>query len=73
MNTENKLKYWRDVSFKNTVQHPSGRQMSMPPSDPDYAQWKLSPGMKAEMDVVNKGILGQVGADFTMQGYRICW
>lgn len=68
------LKFCRDVSFKNTIDHPeSGQRFSSPPNQPDYDQWSVSPGMKHELDLVKKGIYGREGDDMSIETYRLCW
>lgn len=71
--TENELKVARDVSFQNTTMHSSGQLISMPPDEPDYAQWKLSQRMKDELGLVYEGIFGKKGREFCLENYRICW
>jgi hypothetical protein len=71
--TENELKVARDVSFQNTTMHSSGQLISMPPDEPDYAQWELSQRMKDELGLVCEGIFGEKGREFYLQNYRICW
>ena len=73
-NTANQLKFYRDVSFTNTIYHEASRQsISMPPIKHDYAQWELSPGMQKEVKLVSQGIYGEKGKDWRLENYRICW
>ena len=72
-NTENELKFWKDISFKNTVKHESGRMISMPPDAPLYNQWELSKIMKDEVERVKEGIFGKHGAHLAIDDWRICW
>ena len=72
-NAENELKFARDVSFVNTVKHPSGEIISMPPSEPEYGQWMVSDMIKTELDLVREGIYGKQAKDLTLENYRICW
>jgi sarcosine oxidase/L-pipecolate oxidase len=72
-NAENQLKFARDVSFTNTVEHSSGRLISMPPDEPYYAQWNLSQRMKDELDQVREGIFGKNSSKSFFENYRICW
>jgi hypothetical protein len=53
--------------------HSSGQLISMPPDEPDYAQWKLSQQMKDELGLVCEGIFGKKGGEFRLENYRICW
>jgi len=69
---ENYLKFWMDKPFKNTQRHFSGRDISMPPNEPDYAQWNLSETLKDEVEAVTRAIFGE-GKNFTIEEYRICW
>jgi hypothetical protein len=72
-NPEKELKLWRDVPFKNTVKHSSGRLISMPPEKPDYGQWDVSSAMKAEIGEVSKAVFGRKIEAFPIGDYRICW
>ena len=73
-NAENQLKFYRDVSFTNTIFHEaSGQNISAPPSQHDYAQWELSPGMKQEVGLVSKGIYGEKSKSWELEKFRICW
>ncbi|KAI0143780.1 sarcosine oxidase-like protein [Xylariaceae sp. FL1272] len=73
-NSENRVKFTRDVSFTNTIRHErSGQNVSVPPDGNDYDQWQLSPGMKRELRQVCHGIYGSVSDDWELKDYRICW
>lgn len=72
-NPENELKFWRDVSFRNTVHHHSGQNISMPPTDPDYGQWEVPKTLRDELDSVTKAIFGGASQDFHITNYRMCW
>jgi sarcosine oxidase / L-pipecolate oxidase len=67
--TEEKLgeytvKFCRDESYRNTCKHEaSGQSFSMPPDEPDQAQRAPSEGLKAMLEVVKKGILGEKAKD----------
>ncbi|KAK9769255.1 putative FAD dependent oxidoreductase domain-containing protein [Seiridium cardinale] len=73
-NPENQIKFYRDVSFTNTILHEAaGQNISVPPNRADYDQWNLSPGMKTEVGLTVKGIYGDKSADWKFTDYRICW
>ncbi|PVH74801.1 sarcosine oxidase [Cadophora sp. DSE1049] len=73
-NAANQLKFWRDVSFMNTVHHEvSGENISMPPDQADYAQWEVTPGMKRELQAVCKGAFGDKAKNWDLHKFRICW
>lgn len=68
------VKFCRDESFKNVVTHEnSGLSFSMPPDEPDHGQWKASPGLRARLDTVMKGLLGEKAKDVHIDTYRVCW
>lgn len=72
-NPENELKFWRDVPFKNTVKHHSGRLISMPPDGQHQGQWNVSPAMRSEVEAVGKGVFGALVKTYQIQEHRICW
>ncbi|KAH8810703.1 sarcosine oxidase-like protein [Xylogone sp. PMI_703] len=68
------VKFCRDESYKNTCYHAaSGQSFSMPPSEPGEAQRSPSAGLKAQLDVVKKGILGPKADEIVIDEYRVCW
>ncbi|KAI1080607.1 FAD dependent oxidoreductase [Whalleya microplaca] len=72
--TEDKLmKWWGQTIFKNTETLPSGRQISVPPASPDYAQWKVSDTLKEDINFANKTTFGDRGKDWKIKDHRICW
>lgn len=68
------VKFCRDESYKNTCKHDaSGQSFSMPPAQPDQAQWSPNGGLKARLETVKRGILGENAKDVQIDEYRICW
>jgi sarcosine oxidase / L-pipecolate oxidase len=68
------LKFCRDETFKNTCKHEaSGQLISMPPDQPDQAQRSPSEGLKARLDVVTRGLLGERSKNIRFNTYRVCW
>ena len=45
----------------------------MPPTDPDYGQWKVPKTLRDELDGVTKAIFGGASQDFHITNYRMCW
>ncbi|KAM7222023.1 FAD dependent oxidoreductase [Rhypophila decipiens] len=66
------LKFWSDMTYKNTVQHPSGRTMSMPPAGEDNNQWAVPEAMSRELEEAAIGILGP-DSGITLCDFRVCW
>ena len=68
------LKFIRGVTFRNTSVHPKlGQPLSAPPEGSDYNQWSPSDGLKAELELVRKGIYGGLTTDIPFETYRVCW
>ena len=68
------VKFCRDESYKNTCKHEaSGQFFSMPPAEPDQAQRCPNEGLKARLEIVKRGILGEKAKDVHINEYRICW
>ena len=72
-NVENELKFARDVSFTNTVEHASGLRISMPPDEPLYSQWDVPQSLKDELETVSQGIFGKEVDKLELENHRICW
>ncbi|KAL8671849.1 MAG: hypothetical protein Q9168_003665 [Polycauliona sp. 1 TL-2023] len=72
-NSDHELKFWRDISFRNTVQHHCGEAISMPPVEPEYGQWNVPKKLRNELDSVAKAIFGDTLQDFSLIKHRICW
>ncbi|KFA69532.1 hypothetical protein S40285_07268 [Stachybotrys chlorohalonatus IBT 40285] len=71
---ENRLKFYRDQSFANTILHEASQQnVSVPPDQTDYDQWTLSAGMKEEISRTVEGIFGNKSTTWEITDYRICW
>ncbi|KAF2174959.1 sarcosine oxidase-like protein [Zopfia rhizophila CBS 207.26] len=64
----NELKFWRDVTFRNTIRHEYGQLISVP----DHEQ-SPSPLMKAEVNMVKKSVYGRRANFIELENYRICW
>ncbi|KAF2204246.1 FAD dependent oxidoreductase [Delitschia confertaspora ATCC 74209] len=62
------LKFWVDIPFRNTVKLDDGRMIS----SPKYKQ-QPSQAMKDELDSVKFAIYGEKGRHLTLESYRICW
>jgi hypothetical protein len=45
----------------------------MPPPEADYAQWKVAPRLKQDIDHANHVFYGKKGKDWKFETYRICW
>ncbi|KAF2010686.1 FAD dependent oxidoreductase [Aaosphaeria arxii CBS 175.79] len=69
---DRELKWWGQKIFKNT-QNILGRQISAPPNEPDYAQWKVSGPLKQDIAHANNVFYGKNGANWKMEKHRICW
>lgn len=70
---DRELKWWGETIFKNTREILPGRHISMPPSDPDYAQWKVSKKLKEDIAYSKEVFYGDTGAHWKMDKHRICW
>jgi len=70
---DKELKWWGQTIFKNTREILPGRYISMPPAEPDYAQWKVSGKLKEDIDYANHVFYGKKGANWKMEKHRICW
>lgn len=69
---DRELKWWGQKIFKNT-QNILGRQISAPPPQADYAQWKVSNPLKQDISYANHVFYGKNGASWKMEKHRICW
>ncbi|KPM41237.1 hypothetical protein AK830_g5306 [Neonectria ditissima] len=67
------VKFWGQHIFKNTQQHPSGLQFSMPPQKADYGQWDVPESLKDDVRFANTVIFAEQGDKFPMDQFRICW
>ncbi|KAK3719092.1 hypothetical protein LTR37_004656 [Vermiconidia calcicola] len=70
---DKELKWWGQTIFTNTREVLPGRSISMPPPEPDYAQWKVPPKLKEDIDHANQVFYGRKGEGWKMDKYRICW
>ncbi|KAF2645713.1 FAD dependent oxidoreductase [Massarina eburnea CBS 473.64] len=69
---DRELKWWGQKIFKNT-QSILGKQISAPPSKPDYDQWKVPNKLKQDIAYANNVFYGKNGASWKMEKHRICW
>jgi sarcosine oxidase / L-pipecolate oxidase len=66
-NSNPQLKFWRDVSFMNTVHHAASEQdISMPPDQADYCQWEVMSGLKKDIQGVSKSGFGEKCRDLVL-------
>ena len=70
---DREIKWWSQTIFKNTREVVPGRQISMPPPQPDYAQWHVPQKLKDGIDHANKVFYGTRGAHWKIEKHRICW
>ncbi|KAK7428222.1 hypothetical protein QQZ08_005288 [Neonectria magnoliae] len=70
---DKELKWWGQTIFKNTREVLPGRFISMPPPEPDYAQWKVSGRLKEDIRHANHVFYGRKGAHWKLEKHRICW
>ncbi|KAF7510856.1 hypothetical protein GJ744_005956 [Endocarpon pusillum] len=70
---DRELKWWGQTIFKNTRQVLPGRHISIPPPEPDYAQWYVPGRLKEDIHYANKVFYGKKGANWKLEKYRICW
>ncbi|APA15915.1 hypothetical protein sscle_15g106850 [Sclerotinia sclerotiorum 1980 UF-70] len=68
------LKFYVDVTLKNTRLHESsGYMISAPPNESDQAQNNFLKSLQEECDRVMKGIFGKIAEDFKFDSFRMCW
>ncbi|KAH7399721.1 FAD dependent oxidoreductase [Cadophora sp. MPI-SDFR-AT-0126] len=70
---ERELKWWGQTIFKNTQEVLPGRHISMPPPEPDYAQWAVPRRLKEDIRYANDVFYGSKGANWKLEKHRICW
>ena len=76
---EGQMKFIRDVTWKNTVEHKkSGQLLSVPITTPTRSQWThpqdIPIGLREEIDTVVKGIYGEEeGTRLIPKTLRMCW
>ncbi|KAG8531732.1 uncharacterized protein KY384_003364 [Bacidia gigantensis] len=66
------LKYWRDVSVRNSIKHASGQVFSAPPDKPLYDQWEVPQTLKDEVRYVSESLFGK-REDLKISNHRLCW
>lgn len=68
------LKFYVDVTLKNTRLHESsGYMISAPSNESDQAQNNFLKSLQEECDRVMKGIFGKIAEDFKFDSFRMCW
>jgi hypothetical protein len=71
---ENAFKYWGQVKFRNTTEHPVMKiPISMPPTEPDYNMWDVPPTLKEDVRWAPKSLLGNKEFGRGLEEFRICW
>jgi glycine/D-amino acid oxidase-like deaminating enzyme len=70
---DRELKWWGQTIFKNTREVLPGRHISMPPPEPDYAQWNVPEKLREDIRHANHVFYGKKSADWKMEKHRICW
>ncbi|KAG4025174.1 hypothetical protein MFRU_064g00110 [Monilinia fructicola] len=67
------LKFYVDVSLKNTTRHEqSGHMISNPPNETDQAQHTVPKSLEEECHRVMKGIYGKISEGFKFDSFRLC-
>jgi len=70
----NSLKYWGQIIFRNTVEHPiTGLPLSMPPIQSEYGQWDVPLALKDDVRQAPKSIFGKKDFSRDLEKFRICW
>ncbi|KUJ14545.1 FAD dependent oxidoreductase [Mollisia scopiformis] len=70
----NAFKYWGQVIFRNTVEHPITKEsLSMPPSGPNYNQWDVPLALKEDVRGGPRSVLGNKNLSDRFEEFRICW
>ncbi|KAL2813453.1 FAD dependent oxidoreductase [Aspergillus granulosus] len=70
---EKQLKWWGRTIFSNTQEVLPGRFVSAPPTDQDYAQWKVSRKLQDDVRYSARMFYGAPTATWEMEKFRICW
>lgn len=76
--SNDQMKWIRDVSWKNTVDHSeSGQSFSVPLTSPAGSQWSspkdIPLGLRQEIETVIKGMYGDDVRDLMPNTLRMCW
>lgn len=66
------LKFWSDITYKNTIHHPSRRVISAPPVGEGNNQWIVPEAISRELEDAAVGILGP-DSGITLCDFRVCW
>ena len=61
------------MTYKNTVHHASGREISTPPDLPDNMQWAVREAISRELEDAAVGILGRADPGIKLTDFRVCW
>ncbi|KAL2855767.1 FAD dependent oxidoreductase [Aspergillus pseudodeflectus] len=70
---EKQLKWWGRTIFSNTQEVLPGRFVSAPPTDQDYAQWKVSKKLEDDVRYSARMFYGAPTATWKFEKLRICW
>ena len=70
---DREIKWWGQTIFRNTREVLPGRHISMPPAEPDYAQWKVSNRLKEDIDHAAQVFYGKDSVKWKKEKLRICW
>lgn len=72
--TDGILKFYLDVTLKNTTLHKcSGHMISAPPDEADQAQHDVPKRLQDECYRVVKGIYSELAEDLKFDSFRMCW
>ena len=70
----NAYKLWGQIIFRNTTEEALTKQaLSMPPLQPDYAQWDVSDVLKDDVRWGLKSLFGEKHSSLPIENFRICW
>ena len=70
----NAFKYWGQIIFRNTVEHPiTSLPLSMPPIQSDYAQWDVPLTLKDDVRRAPESFFGRKVLGRDLEKFRICW
>jgi glycine/D-amino acid oxidase-like deaminating enzyme len=70
----NAFKYWGQIIFRHTLDHPITRTpLSMPPLQPNYAQWDVPLELKDDVRRGPESMFGRKHFNQELEKFRICW
>lgn len=70
---DRELKWWGPTIFRNTVEISPGYQISAPPADQDYSQWKVPRKLQEDIVAAKRIFYGKKSEEWPMSKHRICW